>query len=79
MKFNQATGPVLFLSGTILFGIIHLAMALYLPSLSGVMGEPAGIDDLLSYTKGWIPYILSIVMMIAGLCLLFIPRFNSRL
>ncbi|GAB4074667.1 hypothetical protein GCM10028778_21700 [Barrientosiimonas marina] len=63
-------GYILLVSGTILFGIMHLAIALYLPDLGG-WGDPPGlIATVLSDIAGWIPYILSIVFMVTGIILI---------
>lgn len=74
MKSVQFTGGVLFLSGILLFGLMHLAMAIYLPSLHGVAGDPISVFGLVGHVRGWVPYILSIVLILAGLFFLFSSR-----
>lgn len=59
-------GCVLIFSGTVLFGLIHLAIALYIPHLSGWSDPPGKFETVLNDISGWGPYILSIVLMIIG-------------
>jgi len=66
-KKMRYLGYVLFMSGTILFGIMHLAIALYVPSLGGWSDPPGLISTVLSDTAGRVPYILSIIFMIIGI------------
>ncbi len=70
-------GYVLFLAGTVLFGIMHLAIALYIPSMGG-WGDPPGlIATVLSEIAGWVPYVLSIIFMIIGAFLIAIDLSNN--
>lgn len=70
-------GYVLFMSGTVLFGIMHLAIAIYIPSLQS-WGDPPGLlVSVLSEIAGWVPYTLSIVFMIIGAFLIVIDFSNN--
>jgi len=64
------TGYVLFISGTILFGIMHLAIALFLSNTN--IAPPDLITIALESIAGWIPYILSIILMVIGIVLIII-------
>lgn len=60
-------GYALFVSGTILFGLMHIAIAVYLPDM-GSWSETNGIIAIaLSGIAGWVPYILSIIFMVIGI------------
>lgn len=78
MKNNQLTGATLFMSGVILFGIIHLAIASYIPHLGVYENPPGRLFTVLTSITAWIPYILSILMMIGGFILLLLPRFKKQ-
>ncbi|WP_185959628.1 hypothetical protein [Lentibacillus cibarius] len=65
------TGFVLFISGTILFGIMHLAIALFLSNSAGI-APPGLITTALDGIAGWIPYILSIILMVVGIILVIV-------
>ncbi|WP_209300610.1 hypothetical protein [Lentibacillus salicampi] len=65
------TGYVLFTSGTILFGIMHLAIALFLSNSAGI-APPGLITTSLDSIAGWIPYILSIILMVIGLIFIIV-------
>ncbi|TRM11492.1 hypothetical protein FH966_07170 [Lentibacillus cibarius] len=65
------TGLVLFISGTILFGMMHLAIALFLSNSAGI-APPGLITAALDGIAGWIPYILSIILMVLGIILVIV-------
>ncbi|WP_042221843.1 hypothetical protein [Oceanobacillus manasiensis] len=70
-------GYVLFMSGTVLFGIMHLAIALYIPNLGGWSDPPGLMVTTLSDIAGWVPYTLSIVFMIIGAFLIVMDLSNN--
>jgi hypothetical protein len=56
---------VLFCSGIFLFGLMHLAIAMYIPDLN--WSEPPGqLASALNQIIGWVPYTLSILLIIIG-------------
>lgn len=59
-------GYFLFLNGIILFGIMHLAIALYIPNLSGWSVPPGKLAIVLGEIISWVPYTLSIILLITG-------------
>lgn len=59
-------GYFLFLNGIILFGIMHLAISLYIPNLSGWSVPPGKLAIVLGEIIGWVPYTLSIILLITG-------------
>lgn len=72
MKEKFILGLTLFVSGALLFGIMHLAIAMYIPSMTE-WADPLGkFQSVLTQTMGWFPYIFSIILMVAGIILLII-------
>jgi|SRR5699024_2726523 len=65
-KKLQSFGFVLLVSGTVLFGIMHLAIALYIPDRVYTATPPSAFVTVLNEIYGWVPYMLSIVFMVAG-------------
>ena len=61
------TGYAFLISGTILFGLMHLAIALYIPTLGSWSDPPGLLVTTLSQIAGWFPYILSILFMVVGI------------
>ncbi|GIN62194.1 hypothetical protein J27TS8_21870 [Robertmurraya siralis] len=59
-------GYFLFLNGIILFGIMHLAISLYIPNLSGWSVPPGKLAIVLGEIISWVPYTLSIILLITG-------------
>ncbi|MGM0896568.1 MAG: hypothetical protein ACQEV0_01635 [Bacillota bacterium] len=77
MRKNQLIGSTLFISGVILFGIIHLAVASYIPHMGVYENPPGRLFTVLGSITAWVPYILSIIMMIGGFILLLLPTFKQ--
>lgn len=73
-------GCLLIFSGTLLFGIMHLAMALYIPHLGGWSDPPGKFTIVLNDIFGWVPYVLSILMMFIGAVILIndLSRISKR-
>lgn len=59
-------GNILFISGILLFGLMHLAIALFIPNLSGWSDLPGKLVTVLNEIIGWVPYTLSIILFIIG-------------
>lgn len=64
------TGSAFFIGGTILFGIIHLTIANYLPTMTKWNTPPGKFFEAMNETSTFFPYILSISFMIIGILLL---------
>lgn len=71
-------GSLLFLSGTILLGLMHVAIALYIPDLTGWSDPPGKIPTVLNEISGWFPYVLSIVQIIIGTILILISFLKDK-
>jgi vacuolar-type H+-ATPase subunit I/STV1 len=65
-KSLKLFGNVLFISGILLFGLMHLAIALFIPNLSGWSDLPGKLVTVLNEIIGWVPYTLSIILFIIG-------------
>lgn len=70
-------GSLLILSGTILLGIMHLAIATYIPNLTGWGSPPGKFATVLNEIMGWFPYILSIVQIVIGIILVLNPLLKN--
>lgn len=71
-------GSMLILSGTILLGFMHLAMATYIPNMTGWGSPPGKFATVLNGIMGWFPYILSIVQIGIGALLVWNSIFNHK-
>lgn len=65
-KSLKLFGYVLFISGIMLFGLMHLAIALFIPNLSGWSDPPGKLATVLNEIIGWFPYTLSIILFVIG-------------
>ena len=65
-KSLKLFGNILFISGILLFGLMHLAIALFIPNLSGWSDLPGKLVTVLNEIIGWVPYTLSIILFIIG-------------
>ncbi|MCM3241064.1 hypothetical protein M3589_25775 [Heyndrickxia oleronia] len=71
-KDVQIFGYILFLAGVFLFGMIHLAFAIYVPHLTGWGDPPGKLATILDQINGLAPYFLGIsFMIIGGIIILF--------
>jgi hypothetical protein len=77
-KSLQLFGFVLFISGTVLFGIMHLAIALFIPNLGGWSDPPGKFVVVLNEIMGWVPYVLSIMFMLIGGFILIYDLWENR-
>ena len=71
-------GYVLFVLGIMLFGLMHLAIALFVPNLSGWSDPPGKLATVLNETIGWVPYTLSIVLFISGASIIIYDLWQIR-
>ncbi|WDF04798.1 hypothetical protein [Shouchella hunanensis] len=68
MKHEQLVyGYVLFGAGVVLFGLMHLAIALTMPVN---INSDWRLSNSLSNISGWIPYSMSIILMVIGLVII---------
>ena len=65
-KSLKLFGNVLFISGILLFGLMHLAIALFIPNLLGWSDLQGKLVTVLNEIIEWVPYILSIILFIIG-------------
>ncbi|MEO2076578.1 MAG: hypothetical protein ABGX20_14505 [Bacillus sp. (in: firmicutes)] len=65
-KRLQIFGYVLFFSGTVLFGLMHLAIALYIPNLDGWSDPPGKFETVLNNIMAWVTYTLSLLFLLIG-------------
>lgn len=73
-KAKLFIGALLFLSGIILFGMMHLAIAIYIPQMLNWSDPPGKFISALNGISGWVPYLLSIVLMVIGLIMILVER-----
>lgn len=71
-------GSLLILTGTVLLGFMHLAIATYIPNISGWTGPPGKFAIVLTEISGWVPYILSIIQIIIGSNLVWTSLSNQK-
>ncbi|ADC51553.1 hypothetical protein BpOF4_17560 [Alkalihalophilus pseudofirmus OF4] len=62
-------GSVFILSGTLLLGLMHLAIALYLPHLTSWSSPPGKFVTMMNDMMGWFPYLLGLILLVAGVVL----------
>lgn len=69
-KSLQMFGCILFISGTLLLGLMHVAIALFIPNLRGWSDPPGKLATVLNEIIGWGPYVLSIIFISIGALIL---------
>ncbi|WP_047980216.1 hypothetical protein [Ornithinibacillus contaminans] len=78
MKRSDFLGATLLICGVLLFGIIHLAIANYAPSMLGWGGNTLEkFQQARDETMVNVPYFLSIAFMVIGIVLLFFKEFKK--
>ena len=77
-KSLKLFGNVLFISGILLFGLMHLAIALFIPNLSGWSDLLGKLVTVLNEIIGWIPYTLSIILFIIGASIIIYDLLRIR-
>ncbi|MGY4691058.1 hypothetical protein [Salibacterium sp. K-3] len=65
------TGVFFILSGTILLGLMHIAIAISITDIPGYSTPPGKFVTVLNSSIGWFPYVLSIVQIITGVILVY--------
>lgn len=73
-KLSTQFAALLFISGVLLFGLMHVAIAI--ASSQGIFIH--GFMNTVSGISGWIPYLLSIVFMASGGFILSNEILNER-
>lgn len=71
-------GYVLFILGIMLFGLMHLSIALYIPNLSGWSDPPGKLAIVLNEIIGWLPYTLSIILFSIGAFIIIYDLWQIR-
>ncbi|WP_284141135.1 MULTISPECIES: hypothetical protein [unclassified Virgibacillus] len=77
MKRTDFLGAVFLISGVFLYGIIHLAIANYVPSIGGWSEPPGKFKQVRDDIMVNIPYFLSIAFILIGLVLLFLKEIKN--
>lgn len=77
-KSLQKFGYVLFISGIFLFGLMHVAIALFIPNLTGWGDPPGKLATVLNEIIGWVPYTLSILLFSIGALILIYDLWQTR-
>lgn len=77
-KRLQIFGYVLFFSGIVLFGFMHLAIALYIPNLGGWSDPPGKFETVLNDIMGWVPYTLSILFILIGVFIVIFDILQTK-
>ncbi len=67
-------GGILLIAGTLLYGIVHLTIANYIPNMQGWSDPPGKFEQARNEIGVNIPYFLSIIFMVLGLILLFLKE-----
>ena len=69
-KLSVHFATLLFVSGVLLFGLMHVAIA--------SVSSQGGLIDTVTSISGWIPYLLSIIFMATGGFILSNEILNER-
>ncbi|MDQ0159302.1 hypothetical protein [Alkalibacillus salilacus] len=70
MNRVEILGTVLFVSGVLLFGLMHLAIANIVPDLGGFTGASGRFSRVMEAGMVNVPYFLSIGFMVTGLLMM---------
>ncbi|MED1562311.1 hypothetical protein AJ85_05620 [Alkalihalobacillus alcalophilus ATCC 27647 = CGMCC 1.3604] len=70
MKRFDRIGGVFLIAGALLFGLIHLAIAMYIPG-RGTTISSERLFQTLYEMHGFVPYILSLIFMLLGVYFIF--------
>lgn len=70
-------GSTFLLSGTLLFGMVYLAIANYVPQMTGWSDPPGKFSSVLEATMLRVPYIISILFMIIGVILFAVAIYRE--
>ncbi|MGM8215263.1 hypothetical protein ACLIA0_06760 [Bacillaceae bacterium W0354] len=72
MQRLEFIGATLFLSGILLFGLVHLAIANYVPNMVGWSDPPGKLETVRKEIMLNTPYFLSVFLIIVGGLILFL-------
>ncbi|MDT3426083.1 hypothetical protein J2Z22_001603 [Paenibacillus forsythiae] len=70
-------GSTFLLSGTLLFGMVYLAIANYVPQMAGWSDPPGKFSLALDETMLRVPYIISILFMVIGIILFAVAIYKD--
>ncbi len=82
MKRTDFLGATFLISGVMLYGIIHFAIANHIPSMNGWSDPPGKMQQARDEIMVNVPYFLSIILIIVGFIFLFFKetkRLTKRL
>lgn len=71
-------GYALFFSGILLFGIMHLAIAIHIPDLTSWSRQYGMLPSVLNEIIGWVPYVMSIVLLIIGASMIIYDLWKAQ-
>jgi hypothetical protein len=72
MRMLLVVGSVFLLSGTLLFGMVYMAIASYAPQMTGWSDPPGRFALAMDATMTGAPYVVGILFMIFGILLLLV-------
>ncbi|WEG15103.1 hypothetical protein PQ478_11180 [Alkalihalophilus pseudofirmus] len=64
-------GSVFILSGTLLLGLMHLAIALHVPHVMSWGSQVGKFFIVMNEIMGWFPYLLGLILLTRGLVLVW--------
>ncbi|WP_093072597.1 hypothetical protein [Salisediminibacterium halotolerans] len=71
-------GYVLFISGVLLFGMMHVAIAIHIPDLTEWSREFGMMPSVLDEIFGWVPYLMSITLFVLGASIILFDLWKVR-
>lgn len=74
MRRTDFIGAVFLIAGVLLLGLVHVAIAVYVPSMGGWSDPPGKFNQAREEVMVNFPYFLSIGLIISGVFLLFINK-----
>lgn len=74
MRRTDFIGAVFLIAGVLLLGLVHVAIAVYVPSMGGWSDPPGKFNQAREEVMVNFPYFLSIGLIISGVILLFINK-----
>jgi hypothetical protein len=77
MRVLLIVGSIFLLSGSLLFGMVYLGIANYVPHMTGWSDPPGKFALAMDATIMRAPYVISILFMIIGILLLSFVTFKA--
>lgn len=74
LRRTDFIGAIFLVSGVLLLGLVHLAIAIYVPSMAGWSDPPGKFNQAREEVMVNFPYFLSIGFILAGIIFLFIKK-----